>query len=163
MDPFTVEAGVQEKNFPRYLVEALRADEEAMTYQFVVVARPSVAPGNGRAKTRASKEAQQLGQRLLARERELTAENERLGSEAKRLQRDLHVRTGELEGAHRRISDIEGSIGWRMLNRVRPYARVIAPRGSLRFKAIQACGKTGLGVMRMGSRGIRRVIGSRRK
>jgi GT2 family glycosyltransferase/SAM-dependent methyltransferase len=85
------------------------------------------------------------------------SEVEKLGGEAKRLQRDLQVRTGELEGAHRRISDIEGSIGWRMLNRVRPYARVIAPRGSMRFKAIKATGKTGLRVIRMGSRGAKAV------
>ena len=40
-----------------------------------------------------------------------------------------------------------------MLNRVRPYARVIAPRGSLQFKALKAGGKTGIGVARTGSRG----------
>jgi GT2 family glycosyltransferase/SAM-dependent methyltransferase len=85
------------------------------------------------------------------------SEGERLIGENKRLQRDLQVRTGELEGALRRISDIEGSVGWRMLNKMRPYARTIAPRGSLRYKAIVAGGKTGVGALRLGGRGARMV------
>ena len=160
MDPFGVEVGLREEGFPKFLVDALRADEEAMTYQFVVMARSAAVLTNGSKVTSATEEAQRIGWSLLAVEktlREVSDREQEANTENKRLQRDLQVRTGELEGAHRRISDIEGSIGWRMLNRVRPYARVIAPRGSLRFRALKAGGKTGLGVMRMGSRGVKLI------
>jgi 2-polyprenyl-3-methyl-5-hydroxy-6-metoxy-1,4-benzoquinol methylase len=68
MDPFGVEVGVQEKDFPPYLVQALRADEEAMTYQIVVTAKPSAAPTNGK-KTAAAKRAEAVGALWRARRR----------------------------------------------------------------------------------------------
>ncbi|MEO8456428.1 MAG: methyltransferase domain-containing protein [Chloroflexota bacterium] len=74
-----------------------------------------------------------------------------------RLERDLSVRAGELEGAQRRISEIEGSIGWRALNRARPIVRKVAPRGSTQFKLLKAAGKSGLSVARTGSRVARAV------
>ncbi len=94
-----------------------------------------------------------IGEQLAATRRE----NTRLQRANARLERDLDVRTGEVEGALRRIDDIERSIGWRMLNRIRPVARRVAPRGSMRFRAIKAVGKSGLAVAKTGSRGARLV------
>lgn len=175
MDPFGVEVGVQEKDFPAYLAQALRADEEAMTYQFVLIARPSAKPTNGK-RTEATKQAQRVGEQLLAvqqkfdeiaeKQKVTTSENEKLRADAHRLQRDLQVRTGELEGALRRISDIEGSIGWRALNRMRPFVRKVAPRGSAQFKLLTTAGKTGFGAYRAGRKtaaAVTRPVRKRRK
>jgi len=82
-----------------------------------------------------------LGERAAALE-----ENKTLRGESARLRREISVRQGELEGVLRRLSDIENSAGWRLLNRLRPLLRRVAPRGSLRFRALMTFGRLGLAV-----------------
>ncbi|HET9476074.1 MAG TPA: methyltransferase domain-containing protein [Dehalococcoidia bacterium] len=82
----------------------------------------------------------------------LEAEKTALKTEVRQLQKDLKVRLGELEGAFRRISDIEGSIGWRTLNRARPIIRRLAPRGSLQFRILLASARLGWQTLRLGAR-----------
>jgi len=90
-------------------------------------------------------ERRKAGERALA---EATAEQEGLRDEATKLQHDLRTKQGELDGAMRRIGDMEGSIGWRALNRARPLVRRFAPRGSLQFRALRATARAGFGVAR---------------
>lgn len=86
-------------------------------------------------------------------------EARRLSGENRRLQRDLQVSAGELEGANRRIAEIEGSIGWRALNRARPVIRKVAPRGSPQFKALTTAARTGISVARTARRTFNQKAG----
>ncbi len=79
--------------------------------------------------------------------------------EVNSVKRELQIRQGELEGAMRRIADIEQSVGWRALNRIRPYARIVAPRGSLRYNVLLKLGKWGLSVATL--RPLRLVVRAR--
>ena len=47
-DPFVTEVGVREEDYPACLAEAARGDLQAITYQFVVRARPVGSAANGR-------------------------------------------------------------------------------------------------------------------
>jgi GT2 family glycosyltransferase/glycosyltransferase involved in cell wall biosynthesis len=89
-------------------------------------------------------------ERLAAENDALREQVTKLRADVTRLQRDLETRTGELEGAERRINDIERSAGWQMLNRVRPIARRVAPRNSLQRKVLGATARSGFAVARTG-------------
>ncbi len=100
----------------------------------------------------------------LAEQRELAAQGEiavqervTLQAQATRFRRELRVRQGELEGALRRLSDIESSVGWRALNRLRPIIRKFAPRGSLRYRLLLKMARTGMAAIRM--RPLRTAVG----
>jgi GT2 family glycosyltransferase/glycosyltransferase involved in cell wall biosynthesis/ubiquinone/menaquinone biosynthesis C-methylase UbiE len=91
-------------------------------------------------------------ERLTGLNEHLKDENRQRKIETANLKRDLRTKQGELEGANRRIAEIEGSIGWRALNRARPVVRKVAPRGSLQFKALRAAAQTGITAARMARR-----------
>lgn len=86
----------------------------------------------------------------------LQREAEERRGEIGRLKRGLQVRQGELEGALRRIADIENSAGWQALNRVRPVIRRLAPRGSWRYRVLMGGARAGLRVAR--ARPLRRAL-----
>jgi len=66
-------------------------------------------------------------------------------AEVERLRRRLQLLDGELEGLRRQVSQMESSLGWRTLQQIRPLLRVVAPRGSLRFRLLMGLIRLGLG------------------
>jgi hypothetical protein len=46
----------------------------------------------------------------------------------------------------RRLSDIENSAGWRLLNRIRPALHRLAPPGSRRYRILMGMARRALGV-----------------
>ncbi len=101
----------------------------------------------------------EASERLAVEKASLIREADELRRRNTRLQRHLGIRTAELVDALRRVEDslrrvdeIERSIGWRMLNRVRPITWRVAPRGSVRFKVLKTVGKSGITVARTGMR-----------
>jgi GT2 family glycosyltransferase/glycosyltransferase involved in cell wall biosynthesis/2-polyprenyl-3-methyl-5-hydroxy-6-metoxy-1,4-benzoquinol methylase len=156
IDPLGTELELREDDVPSLLIESLRKDREAMTYQFVVKAHVAPAGSNGRSRLtaaspdlantavadlwRVADELKRTQEAFVLRDQAAT----QAAAEAAGLKRALRVRQGELEGALRRIADIENSAGWRALNRVRPVIRRLAPRGSLRFRLLRATAKTAL-------------------
>lgn len=91
---------------------------------------------------------------------EALAEQARTKDEITKLKRELHTKQGELDSANRRISEIEGSIGWRALNRARPIVRKVAPRGSPQFKALKAAARTGISAARVARKPFARGPGA---
>lgn len=68
-------------------------------------------------------------------------------NELARARRRLHAQQGELDSLRRRLSEIENSRGWRLLQKVRPVVRAVAPRGSLRFRLLMTLLRMGLVVL----------------
>ncbi|HUF54169.1 MAG TPA: methyltransferase domain-containing protein [Dehalococcoidia bacterium] len=91
---------------------------------------------------------------------ELSTERKERRAEAENLKKELRTRQGEMDQISRRIAEIEGSIGWRALNRVRPIVRKVAPRGSLQFKALKAAAKTGITAARVARKPFARGPGA---
>jgi len=168
MDSFGTEIGLRADDYPPYLAQSVQSDPEALIYQFVVKASPYKVPSNGRRPHpspagrsgahvmedlwRVDHAIQQKDVALAERDAAVAAkeaaaaENNVLRGEAVRLRREISVRQGELEGALRRLSDVENSIGWRLVNRLRPVLRRVAPRGSRRFRVLVALGRMGFSV-----------------
>lgn len=77
-----------------------------------------------------------------------------------RLRRQLRAQRGELESLRRRLSDMETSPGWQLLQEVRPIIRAIAPRGSRRFSILVALLRGGMAVVTGGPlRWVTRLAG----
>lgn len=65
-----------------------------------------------------------------------------------RLRRQLREQHGEVESLRRRLSGMENSSGWRVLQEVRPVIRAIAPMGSRRRRILMALLSGGIAVLR---------------
>jgi 2-polyprenyl-3-methyl-5-hydroxy-6-metoxy-1,4-benzoquinol methylase len=158
-DPFGNELGLREEDYPSHLAQSIRSDQDAVTYQFVVKARPSrVKPrvqlpqrsANHDLATqilndlwRVEERARQLDVALTERDAAL-AERNAARQESEDLRQRLRTRDEELDGVLRRLSDMESSVGWRFLNRIRPVLRRLAPPGSRRYRVLMAMARRAL-------------------
>ena len=159
-DPFAEEISLPESELPPYLVEALREDSEALTYQFVVRAYPRRARRSNRRKPQAhtaSNEAiggvfralwqpeEKLGQkdREIARMRSTLVENDAsLATKDRALaakDADLAEKNNELAQKEAHLRDIQmqlqaatSTLGYRLLERVRRGINRLAPLGTRR-------------------------------
>ncbi len=69
-------------------------------------------------------------------------------AEAAALRERLNRSESDLENARRHIAEIEGSFGWRALNRIRPVVSRLAPRGSRRRRLVSGPLRAALWVAR---------------
>jgi len=69
-------------------------------------------------------------------------------TEAAELRDRLQMKESDLEDALGRVGEIEGSFGWRAMNRVRPTVHKLAPKGSVRRRAVSGALRAGLLVAR---------------
>jgi glycosyltransferase involved in cell wall biosynthesis/2-polyprenyl-3-methyl-5-hydroxy-6-metoxy-1,4-benzoquinol methylase len=154
---FGTELGLRREDFPPYLVESLEGDPEAETYQFVVRAHPrpagspngAVRPAGKRPPAGAAtlqtlwsvdQRTQELERtlaqrdRLLAeqqetirlREQELEKKEQQLAEKELHLQHAIH----QTQVLTHHLQLIQGSLGYRILERVRSVIRFLAPSGS---------------------------------
>lgn len=148
LEPFDTEQGLREEDFPAYLVRAIREDEDALTYQFVVKATVTTAP--------APSDGQEAGKTVTASAslKSLWSEHERtaaLDQQVAQLSAALEESTRELIAAEQHAASFEqrlieaeqhagnlghelnlirGSIGYRILQTARAPIRILAPPGS---------------------------------
>ena len=90
-------------------------------------------------------------ERRQAAERQLEealAEPATAAAEAAELRDRLKVKESDLEDALRHVAEIEGSFGWRAMNRVRPIVHKLAPKGSARRRSLSGAIRAGLLVAR---------------
>lgn len=150
-DPFGNELGLREQDYPPHLAQFIRGDPDAVTYQFVVKAYPSPVRSKVRVSHRPAtqdfatqllddlwrvEESAQQREAALAERDAALAERDATRQEAEDLRQRLRIREEELDGALRRLSDIENSVGWQILNRIRPVLRRLAPPGSRRYRIL---------------------------
>jgi GT2 family glycosyltransferase/glycosyltransferase involved in cell wall biosynthesis/2-polyprenyl-3-methyl-5-hydroxy-6-metoxy-1,4-benzoquinol methylase len=157
-DPFHTELELSEDDFPPYLRESIKSDPDAMVYQFVVIAKPrasgetrNVVSGPTSRNGIALKGFWEIDEELHAKDRRIgellseqeatTARIESLLHNIDTLERRIERKQGELDGLYSRIREIETSTGWRMLNRVRPVLRRVAPMGSPQRKVLLGGGR----------------------
>jgi len=161
-DPFGNELGLREQDYPAHLAQSIRSDQDALTYQFVVKARPSKVkskvrlpqrPANQDLATqiisdlrRVEERARQLDVALTERDAAL-AERNAARQDGEDLRQRLQIRDEELDSVLRRLSDMENSLGWRLLNRIRPVLRRLAPPGSRRYRILVGMARRALTVM----------------
>ena len=159
-DPFTEKNSLLESELPPYLVEALREDSEALTYQFVVRAYPRRGKRSNRRKPQAqsaSNEAiggvfralwqpeEKLGQKdqEIARMRSTLVENDAsLATKDRALaakDADLAEKNKELAQKEAHLRDVQmqfqaatSTLGYRLLERVRRRINRLAPLGTRR-------------------------------
>ncbi|MGQ9571580.1 MAG: class I SAM-dependent methyltransferase [Dehalococcoidia bacterium] len=160
-DPFGNELGLRAEDFPAGLVQSIRSDRDALAYQFVVKASPSRAkarvraahrPGNQGSETqilaglwRMEEDARQREAAVAERDA-VVAERDAARQEGKDLRERLRIRDEELDDALRRLRDIEDSVGWRLLNRIRLAVYRLAPPGSRRYRMLMKIAQRALGV-----------------
>jgi 2-polyprenyl-3-methyl-5-hydroxy-6-metoxy-1,4-benzoquinol methylase len=153
-DPFGNELGLREQDYPPRLAQSIRSDQDALAYQFVVKAHPS----RGRARVRLPHRPanQDLATQILddlrrgeesARQRDVAlAERDAARQEGEDLRQRLRTRDEELDDVQRRLSDIEDSLGWRLLNRIRRVMHRLAPPGSRRYRILMGIARRALAV-----------------
>jgi len=160
-DPFGNELRLREQDYPAQLAQSIRSDQDALTYQFVVKARPSKVrskvqlpqrPANQDLATqiisdlrRVEERARQLDVALTERDAAL-AERNAARQDGEDLRQRLQIRDEELDSVLRRLSDMENSLGWRLLNRIRPVLRRLAPPGSRRYRILVGMARRALAV-----------------
>jgi len=158
-EPFGTGQGLREEDYPPFLSGAMREDEDALTYQYVVKASVSQEP----ASTRSRYEDGRQGSRAVmsASLKSLWAEHERTVAaerQAAQLRSELSETSKQVEETERRLIETErrlieterqlidveqhagrlghelnlirGSIGYRMLEKARAPIRILAPPGS---------------------------------
>ncbi|TMB98843.1 MAG: methyltransferase domain-containing protein [Chloroflexi bacterium] len=180
-DLFSTELELREEDYPPYLVESIRSDPDAATYQFVVSATPATPLSNGNLLASSDsafshsdvvKDLWKIDDNLrearagLAEKEaqiirvEAAAESAR--RRAARSERERAAAERELAGAIGIIQAMQNSIGWRLLNKLRPVARKLAPRDSLRFRIARRGARTAfsIGTLRPLRRAIRRGAAS---
>ncbi len=142
---FGTEQELRTEDYPPYLTRSIHEDPEALTYQFVVKAivrdkplsvnghnarqriEPRVAANPSLASLWSVQEQMRERDELLAkREERLRRQEERLAEQKKRIV-ELEQHAGNL--GHQ-INLITGSLGYRLLERVRGVIRFLAPPGS---------------------------------
>jgi 2-polyprenyl-3-methyl-5-hydroxy-6-metoxy-1,4-benzoquinol methylase len=153
-DPFGNELGLREQDYPPRLAQSIRSDQDALAYQFVVKAHPSSAKTRVRLPRRPA--TQDLATQILddlrrgeesARQRDVAlAERDAARQEGEDLRQRLRTRDQELDDVQRRLSDIEDSLGWRLLNRIRRVLHRLAPPGSRRYRILMAIARRALAV-----------------
>lgn len=124
VEPFVTEQGLREEDYPPFLTNAMREDEDALTYQYVVKASASqkgVTPGSQRESGHRG-----IGPAMSTTLKSLWTEHERTGA-AERQATQLGMQVVNLE---RELNLIHGSIGYRMLEKARAPIRMLAPPGS---------------------------------
>ena len=146
-DPFHTELDLREEDYPPYLRDSIKNDPEAMVYQFVVTARPvssAAATTNGPAPAEQNGVALRGLWQIDKDLREIEAERQAISDELKsataatmRLQRQVEQKQGEIDGLHHRLREVENSTGWRILNRIRPVIRRLAPMQSPQRKLLR--------------------------
>jgi 2-polyprenyl-3-methyl-5-hydroxy-6-metoxy-1,4-benzoquinol methylase len=160
-DPFGNELGLREEDYPPRLAQSIRSDQDALTYQFVVKAHPSKVkprvrlpqrPADQNLETqilddlrRGEESARQRDVALAERDAAL-AERDAARQEGKDLRQRLRTRDEELDDVQRRLSDIEDSLGWRLLNRIRRLLHRLAPPGSRRYRILMGIARRALAV-----------------
>jgi len=160
-NPFGNELGLREQDYPPQLAQSIRSDQDALTYQFVLKARPSEVRSRVRLPhrpksqdlatqivndlRRGEESARQLDVALTERDAAL-AERDAARQEGEDLRQRLRTRDEELDGVLHRLSDIEDSLGWRFLNRIRAVLRRLAPPGSRRYRILKGMARRALGV-----------------
>lgn len=167
-DPFGNELGLREEDYPPHLAQSIRSDQDALTYQFVVKARPSRVKSRARLPQRPADQnlatpvlndlwrveerARQLDVVLAERdaalaERDATlAQRDAARQEGEDLRQRLRIRDEEMDSALRHLSDMENSLGWRLLNRIRPVLHRLAPPGSRRYRILVGMARRALAV-----------------
>lgn len=142
---FGTEQELRTEDYPPYLTRSISDDPESLTYQFVVKAhvRDKPLPVNGhstrqRAEPRAGanpslaslwsveERTQELERDVAVREKRLRLQQERLAEQERRIT-ELEQHAGNLR---HQINLITGSLGYRLLERVRGVIRFFAPPGS---------------------------------
>ncbi|MEX0682114.1 MAG: glycosyltransferase [Dehalococcoidia bacterium] len=144
LDPFATEQGLRESDYPPYLAQAMRNDEEALTYQYVVTAVVSDTPiaFNGHDEAAVPRTAPLSSamaairaeeNRILALERRMATITEGWHSLTPRLEEaeaKLLKMTQHAGNLGNDLSRMRNSIGWRLLQIARTPIRVLAPSGS---------------------------------
>ncbi|MEE8346399.1 MAG: methyltransferase domain-containing protein, partial [Dehalococcoidia bacterium] len=128
LDPCDAELGVKEEDYPAYLMQAIRGDIEAMTYQFVVKAEPvpiptrkradqpgdsQTADSQGKQAERPAHPAEPVAASLLLIERELGDKNQHITNiEAALTSRDQHIANikDALTAKDQHIANIEDAL-----------------------------------------------------
>ena len=142
---FGTEQGLRTEDYPPYLTRSISEDPESLTYQFVVKAhvRDKPLPVNGhstrqRVESRAGanpslaslwsveERTQELERGVAVREKRLRRQQQRLAEQERRIT-ELEQHAGNLR---HQINLITGSLGYRLLERVRGVIRFFAPPGS---------------------------------
>ena len=85
-----------------------------------------------------------FGEREWDRRRAAESARDEATRDVSQLQHDLRAQHRQLDEALRRVAEIEGSFGWRAMNRVRPIVHRVAPKGSARRRALSRALRTGL-------------------
>jgi len=135
-DPFATEVQLREEDYPAWLTEAARSDLQALTYQFVVRARPVRSAPNGRSLPSSPNEP---GRNLLdglwrwqhevhANEVALARANATLADREALLAR----RESSLQEVDARLAAINGSLGYKLLEAYRQVVRRLFPPHSWR-------------------------------
>ncbi|RLC59315.1 MAG: hypothetical protein DRI30_00830 [Chloroflexi bacterium] len=124
LEPFVTEQGLSEEDYPPFLTNAMREDEDALTYQYVVRASASQQPVT--AGSQREEEHRGNGRAMSASLKSLWAEQERTGA----AERQLMEAAQHAANLERELNLIHGSIGYRMLEKARAPIRILAPPGS---------------------------------
>ncbi len=124
LEPFVTEQGLSEEDYPPFLTNAMREDEDALTYQYVVRASASQKPVT--AGSQREEGHRGSGRTMSASLKSLWAEQERTGA----AERQLMEAAQHAANLERELNLIHGSIGYRMLEKARAPIRFFAPPGS---------------------------------
>ncbi|MCH7483605.1 MAG: glycosyltransferase [Chloroflexi bacterium] len=145
LEPFGTGQDLREEDYPPFLTDAMREDEDALTYQYVVKASVSKEPVSTRSRHedghRGSRTAMSASLKSLWAEHERTVAAER---QAAHLRSELGETLKQVEETEQRLIEAEqhagnlghelnlirGSIGYRMLEKARVPIRILAPSGS---------------------------------
>ena len=147
----------------QYVVKAYPVARNRAAKEWVPAHRPTLRPAGeplrglwqlqqdfARQEAELTEQATALSERgaLLAEKDRALAKMDGISRELARARRRLRAQQGELESLHHRLGEIENSRGWQMLQRVRPVIRVVAPRGSLRFRLLMGALRAGAALLR---------------
>ncbi|TMB98842.1 MAG: glycosyltransferase [Chloroflexi bacterium] len=163
-DAFHTELGLNEKDFPQELVDAIRTDPEAQVYQYIVVAEPSLLPdganADGAAPARKGVRRVNAVGALMANEQKARAELEARGARIGRLEEErrqqqkliselesrLASAQAQIRSLDEHIRALTNTMGWRLLERLRRVVRAAAPPRSPQRLALVA-GKRAVGIV----------------
>ncbi len=152
MEPFGTGQDLREGDYPPFLTAAMREDEDALTYQYVVKASISEEPVSTRSRSGVGHQGRRTV--MSASLKSLWAEHERTVAAERQtagLRSELGEASKQVEGIEQRLEEAEqrlveaeqyagalghelnlihGSIGYRILKKVRAPVRFLAPPGS---------------------------------
>jgi len=139
-DPFVTEMKLREEDYPAYLAEAARRDEEAMTYQFLAKAHPVRSGRNGRkAVSNLHSPEENLVESLMRWQKEQEGKESSLARalaerDAALAERDKRLAEQELslERANADLDAINGSLGYKLLKAYRRRMHGLFPAASWR-------------------------------